>query len=134
MTESTPAQVFPTAAEALASQDNRKMFEMRFKGIEGNAYVIASTEHQAKMAMLNNVITVEKISAAKRSRMMVAAFSELLAEKKNPQLTLPGTLPEELDPELETQDAPGNDSQPSPDQQEAALDARSSPDEQVAAV
>ena len=95
----TPAKLFPSATEALASGDPRKLFQMRFKGIEGTVYVIAATEHQAKTAMLDNVVTIEKISAVQRSRMVVAAFAELVAAKKDPQLTLPGVVPEDTEPE-----------------------------------
>lgn len=120
-TTTTPARMFPTASEALASGDNRKMFEMRFKGVDGTIFVIASTEHQAKQAMLDNVVTVSKINAAERSKMLQVAFAEMM--KLPRQKALPGTEPE---PPTEKADAP-TDHDPARTPDEAgAPDARSS--------
>jgi len=84
MTESTPAKLFPTAALALASPDRRKMFEMSFKSINGSIFIIANTEHQAKLAMLDNVVTVKKVNAAERGRMLAAAFAEMMTKQEAP--------------------------------------------------
>jgi|SaaInlV_165m_DNA_1040744.scaffolds.fasta_scaffold14444_4 hypothetical protein len=117
MTESTPAKLFPTAALALASPDRRKMFEMSFKGVKGSIFIIASTEHQAKLAMLENVVTVKKVNAAERGRMLAAAFSEMMTQKNE-----------------EKADAPTEHSPREQPPEERTPDARSSPSEQAAAV
>jgi hypothetical protein len=122
-TEPTPALLFATAAEALAFEDNRKMFQMSFKGVAGTVFVIASTEHQAKMAMLNNVVTVKKISHAERCQMLSGAFAELMRKVESNNL-----------PPTETKDAPAEHTSAEPADETRVPDARSSTVQQVAEV
>lgn len=95
MTDSTtakaPPALFPDADSALASGDTRKMFELSFKGVNGSVFAFATTEHQARLAFLDNVTTVQKVSQAERAKMVAAAYSKLLREKaaRDQQATQP---------------------------------------------
>jgi len=76
-----PPALYPNAESALASGDTRKLFELSFHGIEGTIYCYAISEHQAHMALIQSVTTVQKVSRADRAKMIAEAYSKLLREK-----------------------------------------------------
>jgi len=106
-----PPALFPNADTALASGDTRKLFELEFKGIKGTVFCYAISEHQAQLALIQNVTTVRKVSRADRAKLIAEAYSRLLREKAE-SATPPPAAP--VSPVAEADRARFEDAQPAP--------------------
>lgn len=90
-----PATIVRTLAEALASDDERPLWTMEFKGLPGVAYVFAGTEHQAKLALISNVANFKRVTKADKAKMTAQAYADLLAKQTEEKL-------DEMDAEVAT--------------------------------